>query len=89
MTNEKVVSSLYVVLPVFNQGEKVESGTFPVYFKLHYTSAVFRTAKNILRTRGSGTKVVGHRSPLSPTKVSSDFCHRPSTDFERTMCIIF
>ena len=28
--------------------------------------------------RGSGTKVVGNRSPLSPTKVSNDFCPRPS-----------
>ena len=30
-------------------------------------------------TRGSVTKVVAHRSPLSPTKVCNDFRHRPST----------
>ena len=30
--------------------------------------------------RGSVTKVVAHRSPLSPTKVCNDFCHRPSED---------
>ena len=32
-------------------------------------------------SRGSVTKVVGHQSSLSPTKVSNDFCHRPSSTY--------
>ena len=35
-------------------------------------------ASGPMSIRGLVTKVVAHRSPLSPTKVCNDFCHQPS-----------